>query len=54
MYAESKAVKNCERLRILQTIFNQPPVYYVLDSSNIAKDRSIKSTKEQILNGSWK
>ena len=51
---ESKAVRKCERLRILRSIYLQAPLLYLLDSEDLMKIRDFKSTREQILNGSWK
>ena len=51
---EAVAVRQCERLRISRSIFSQPPLYYLLDSVNLVKGQAYKSTREQILNASWK
>ena len=51
---EAVAVRQCERLRILRSIFSQPRLYYLLDSVNLVKGQAYKSTREQILNASWK
>ena len=51
---EQKALSKCERLRIFQTILNQPPQLYQLHSNVIAKARCIKNAQEYIVNGSWK
>ena len=51
---EAVAVRQCERLQILRSIFSQPPLYYLLDSVNLVKGQAYKSTREQILNASWK
>ena len=51
---ESKAVRKCERLRILRSIYLQAPLLYLLDSEDLMKIRDFKSTREQILNSSWK
>ena len=48
------AVRICERLLILRSIFSQPPLYYLLDSVNLVKGQTYKSAREQILNASWK
>ena len=52
--AEQGALSKCERLRIFQTILNQPPQLYQLHSNVIAKARCVKNTQEYIVNGSWK
>ena len=52
--AEQNALKNCERIRIFQTILNQPPQLYMLHSNVIARSRYIKNTQEYIVNESWK
>ena len=51
---ESKAVEKNPRLQVLKQIFNQSPMFYNLDSTIISITKGWKSTKEQILNGSWK
>ena len=51
---EVTVVRKCERLRILRSIFSQSPLYYLLDSVNLVKGQTYKSTREQILNASWK
>ena len=51
---KSKAVENNPRLHVLKQIFNQSPMFYILDSTIISITKGWKSTKEQILNGSWK
>ena len=51
---KSKAVENNPRLHVLKQIFNQSPMFYILDSTIISIAKSWKSTKEQILNSSWK
>ena len=48
---EVVAVRKCERLR---SIFNQPPLYCLLDSVNLVKGQTCKSSREQILNATWK
>ena len=51
---EVTVVRKYERLRILRSIFSQSPLYYLLDSVNLVKGQTYKSTREQILNASWK
>ena len=51
---EAKAVCKCERLRILRSRLSQPSLYYLLNSKILMKGRSYKSTREHILNSSWK
>ena len=52
--AEGKAVHLCERLRVLRSIYAQPPILYVLFSEVLVKSTNLKSTRELILNRSWK
>ena len=52
--SESHAVHLCERLRVLRSIYAQPPSLYKLDSQVLMILRSLKSTRELILDGSWK
>ena len=51
---ESSAVHLCERLRILGSIYAQAPLLYVLNSQLVLQIKSLKSTRELIINGSWK
>ena len=51
---ESSAVQLCERLRILGSIYAQAPLLYVLNSQLVLQIKSLKSTRELIINGSWK
>ena len=51
---ESKVLNDNQRLNVLKQIFNQSPMLYKLDSKIISVTKGWKSTKEQILNGSWK
>ena len=51
---ESCPVYLCERLRVLRSIYAQPPSFYKLDSQVLMIFRSLQSTRELILNGSWK
>ena len=41
-------------MHVLKQIFSQSPMFYILDSTIISITEGWKSTKEQILNGSWK
>ena len=54
--AEADAVKKCERVRILRNIFSLPPLFYLLNSTSLMRGRmqTYKSTREQIINCSWK
>ena len=54
--AEAAAIKSCERVRILRNIFSLPPLYYLLNSTNLMRrgKQTYKSTREQIVNCSWK
>ena len=51
---ESRAVHLFERLRVLKSIYAQPPALYRLDSQVLMAFKSSKSTTELIINGSWK
>ena len=51
---KSKAVRKCERLRKLRSSYLQALLFYLLDSEVLMKIRDFKSTREQILNCSWK
>ena len=51
---ESCAVHLCERLRILRPIYPQPPLLYFLNSQLVLQIKSLKPTRELIINGSWK
>ena len=51
---ESKVVENNPRLHVSKQIFNQNPMFYILDSTIISITKVWKSTKEQILNSNWK
>ena len=51
---ESKVLSDNQRLNVLKQIVNQSPMLYKLDSKIISVTKGWKSTKEQILNGSWK
>ena len=52
--SESHAIHLCERLRVLRCIYAQPPSLHKLGSQVLMIFRSLKSTRELILNGSWK
>ena len=41
-------------MHVLKQIFAQSPMFYILNSTVISTTKGLKSTKEQILNGSWK
>ena len=51
---ESCAVHLCERLRVLRSIYAQPPLLYLLNSQELLQIKSLKSTSELIINRSWK
>ena len=51
---ESKSMESSQRLHVLKQIFSQSPMFYILDSTIISITKGWKSTKEQMLNGSWK
>ena len=51
---ESRAVHLCERLRVLRSIYAEPPSLYLLNSQLWLQIKSLKLTRELILNGSWK
>ena len=51
---ESRNVHLCERLRVLRSIHAQPPLLYLLNSQVLVQMKSLKSTRELIINGSWK
>ena len=51
---ECKAVKKCERIRVLSSILNQAPTYYKLDSTKRPAIPNItKCTKDDIISGIW-
>ena len=52
--SESRAVHLCERLRVLRSIYAPPLSLYKLDSQVSMIFTSLESTRELILNGSWK
>ena len=47
-------MESSQRLHVLKQIFSQSPMFYILDSTIISITKGWKSTKEQMLNGSWK
>ena len=51
---ESHAVHLCENLRVLRSIYAQPPSLYLLNSQLLLQIKSLKSTRELKINGSWK
>ena len=51
---ESRAVHLSERLRVLRSIYAQPPLLYLLNSQVLLLIKSLKSARELIINGSWK
>ena len=51
---ECRSLKSNEKFHILKQIFTQSSIFYILDSTIISITKGWKSTKEQILNGSWK
>ena len=51
---ESCAVHLCERLRVLRSIYAQPPLLYLLNTQALLQIKSLKSTRELIINGSCK
>ena len=51
---ESRAVHLCERLRVLRSIYAQPPLLYLLNSQVLLQIKKLKSTRELIINGNWR
>ena len=51
---EAVAVKQCERLRVLRSIFSQPTRFYLLHSNILMRTPSINLTRDYILNSNWK
>ena len=51
---EPKVIEKIPRLHILKQIFSQNPILYILNSNVNCFTRGWKSTKELIINGSWK
>ena len=51
---ESKSLESNQRLHVLKQIFNQSPMFYIVDSTIISITKGWKLTKEHILNGSRK
>ena len=51
---ECKAIKKCERIRVLRSILNQAGTYYKLDSTKRPDIPNLsKCTKDYILSGIW-
>ena len=50
---EAPAVRQCEILRVLRSIFSQPTLLYLLVSNILMKTPSINSTRDCILNSNW-
>ena len=51
---ECKAIKKCERIRVLKSILNQAGTYYKLDSTKRPDIPNLsKYTKDYILSGIW-
>ena len=50
---EAAAVRQCERLRILRSIFSQPALFCLLNSNILMKTPPINSTRDYILNSNW-
>ena len=48
--SENRAVHLCERVGLLRSIYAQPPTLHYLNSQVLVKSRSLKSTRELILN----
>ena len=51
---DSKVIEKIPRLHILKQIFSQNSILYILNSNVNCFTRGWKSTKELIINGSWK
>ena len=51
---ELKIIENNQRMHILKQTFSQSLMFYILNSTTLAITKGWKSTKEQILNDSWK
>ena len=51
---EAVAVKQCERFCILPSIFSQLPWLYLLDLNILMITPLLNSTRDYILNSSWK
>ena len=51
---ECKAIKTCERIRVLRTILSQAGTYYKLDSTKRPNIPNLsKCTKDYIISGIW-
>ena len=51
---ESRTGHLCERLRVLRSIYAQPPLLCFLNSQALLQIKSLKSTRELIINGTCK
>ena len=51
---ESNTIDNNPRIHVLKQISAQTPMFYILNSAIISITKGWKSTKEQVLNGSYK
>ena len=51
---EATAVRQCERSRVLRSIFSQPALLYQLDLNRLMRTPSINSTRDYILSSNWK
>ena len=51
---ESRTVHLSERLRVLRSIYALPPLLYLLNSQVFLQIKSLKSTRELIINRNWK
>ena len=51
---ESNAIDNNPKMHVLKQIFAQSPMFYILNSTRMFITKGWKTTKKQILNGSWK
>ena len=51
---QSRTVHLCERLRVLRSIYAQPPLLYLLNSQVLLQIKSLRSSRELLINGSGK
>ena len=51
---QSRAVHLCERLRVLRSMYAQPPLLYLLNSQVLLQIKSLRSSRELLINGSGK
>ena len=51
---EEKVIKSNQRMHVLKQSFSQSPMFYILNYNLFAIIKGWKSTREQILNSSWK